>query len=95
MDHEFILIQHPAFTTASTDHATCYAFSITFVHPEIRVALIRGNCGIFRSGVQLHGCSPGHVVLTANIECLYVAISLSSQVHELMIWIYSPSMALV
>jgi hypothetical protein len=44
------------------------------VHREISVALVKGNHGIFRAGVQLytrasgHARVPGYLVPTAEIE---------------------------
>jgi hypothetical protein len=66
-------IGHIGFAAANTGAVT-YGSFVASVHREISVALVMGNHGIFRAGVQWytrasgHARLPGYVVPTAEIE---------------------------
>jgi hypothetical protein len=66
-------IRHIRFAAARTCAVT-YGSFVASVHREISVALVKGNHGIFRAGVQLytrasgHARVPGHLVPTAELE---------------------------
>jgi hypothetical protein len=66
-------LRHIGVAAASTGCVT-YGSFLASVHREISVALVRGNHGIFRAGVQLytrasgHARVPGYVVPSAEIE---------------------------
>jgi hypothetical protein len=68
-----VYIRHIGSAAASTGAVT-YGSFVASLHRDISVALVKGNHGIFRAGVQLytrasgHARVPGHLVPTAEIE---------------------------